>query len=123
MSRIGIRGGLVLAASVVGASIWVSAAQRQDASASRVPVDGDDIGGVVRSDRGPEAGIWVIAETNDTPTKLRKIVVTDDQGRYLLPDLPAKATFSIWTRGYGLVYSTPVRATPGRDRRQHRSAG
>jgi hypothetical protein len=114
MSRIGIRRGLVLAAWVVGASIWVSAAQRQNASTPRVSVDGDDIGGVVRSDRGPEAGIWVIAETNDTPTKLRKIVVTDDQGRYLLPDLPAKAAFSIWTRGYGLVDSTPVRATPGR---------
>jgi hypothetical protein len=56
----------------------------------------------------------VIAETADTPTKLRKIVVTDEQGRYLLPDLPTKATFSIWVRGYGLVDSTPVRAAAGR---------
>ena len=56
----------------------------------------------------------MIAETTDTPTKLRKIVVTDDQGRYLLPDLPAKATFTVWVRGYGLVDSAPVRSQPGR---------
>ena len=57
--------------------------------------------------------MWVIAETTDTPTKLRKIVVTDAQGRYLLPDLPTKATFTIWVRGYGLVDSKPVRSRPG----------
>lgn len=57
----------------------------------------------------------MIAETTDTPTKFRKIVVTDDQGRYLLPDLPGRrATYGVWVRGYGLVDSTPVRATPGR---------
>ena len=38
--------------------------------------------------------------------------MTDDQGRYLLPDLPA-ATYSIWVRGYGLVDSDPVPAEPG----------
>ena len=80
MSGIGVRG-LIVAAVVAGGAMWVSAAQRQDAAAPRVPLDGDDIGGVVRSSRGPEAGVWVIAETSDTPTKLRKIVVTDDQGR------------------------------------------
>ena len=62
--------------------------------------------------KGPEAGVWVIAETTDTPTKLRKIVVTDDKGRYVLPDLP-KANYKIWVRGYGLVDSTPVQSTPG----------
>ena len=82
---------------------------------SQIPIDADDIAGVVRSSRGPEAGVWVIAETTDTPTKFRKIVVTDDQGRYLLPDLPGRrATYRVWVRGYGLVDSTPVRATPGR---------
>src|SRR5262245_12527955 len=40
------------------------------------------ITGTVTGERGPEAGVWVIAETNDLPTKLIKIVVTDDQGRY-----------------------------------------
>ena len=60
-------------------------AARQDPLA----VDKDDLAGVVTSAKGPEAGVWVIAETSDLPTKFAKIVVTDDRGRYLLPDLPA----------------------------------
>ena len=67
-----------------------------------IPIDPDDIGGVVTSARGPEAGVWVIAETTDLPTKFVRIVVTDDQGRYVLPDLP-KASYTVWARGYGLV--------------------
>lgn len=70
--------------------------------ANSVSVDSTDIGGVVTSSKGPEAGVWVIAETNDLPTKYRKIVVTDDLGRYLIPDLP-KATYKVWVRGYGLI--------------------
>ena len=77
-----------------------------------VPLDSDDIGGVVTSTNGPEAGVWVIAETSDLPTGYRKIVVTDDEGQYVLPDLP-EATYSIWVRGYGLVDSSPVASTPG----------
>ena len=98
------------------ASLWLAAQTPTRAvEMSQIRIDADDIAGVVRSARGPEAGVWVIAETTDTPTKFRKIVVTDDQGRYLLPDLPARrATYRIWVRGYGLVDSTPVRATPGR---------
>jgi hypothetical protein len=83
------------------------------AEASRVAVNSDDIGGVVTSSKGPEAGVWVIAETTDLPTKFRKIVVTDDAGRYLLPELP-KATYKVWVRGYGLVDSKAVEATPGK---------
>ncbi len=79
---------------------------------SEVPLDADDVGGVVVGASGPEAGVWVIAETTDLPTLFREIVVTDDQGRYLLPDLPA-ATYRIWVRGYGLVDSEPVDARPG----------
>jgi hypothetical protein len=71
-----------------------------------------DIGGVVTSSKGPEAGAWVIAETTETPTKMAKIVVTDDQGRYLIPDLPT-ADYSVWVRGYGLVDSPKLRAKPG----------
>ena len=56
--------------------------------AAEIKIDGDDIGGVVTSSKGPEAGVWVIAETKDLPTGYRKIVVTDDQGRYVIPDLP-----------------------------------
>jgi hypothetical protein len=76
-------------------------------------IDADDVGGVVRSSKGPEAGVWVIAETKDLPTPYVKIVVTDDQGRYLLPDLP-KASYSVFVRGYGLVDSPRVSATPGK---------
>jgi hypothetical protein len=72
-----------------------------------------DLGGVVTSANGPEAGVWVIAETTDLPTKLAKIVVTDDRGRYVMPDLP-KATYSVWVRGYGLVDSAKVRTAPGK---------
>jgi hypothetical protein len=78
-----------------------------------IRVGSTDLGGVVRSASGPEAGVWVIAETNELPTKFAKIVVTDDQGRYVLPDLP-RAEYSVWVRGYGLIDSPKVRATPGR---------
>jgi hypothetical protein len=78
-----------------------------------VAVDATSIGGVVTGARGPEAGVWVVAETKETPTRLIKIVVTDDQGRYLVPELP-KATYDVWVRGYGLVDSPKVKATPGK---------
>jgi hypothetical protein len=82
-------------------------------SADAVRIDNDDIGGVVTSQKGPEAGVWVIAETTDLPTKYVKIVITDDRGRYLLPDLP-RANYNIWVRGYGLVDSKKVQAAPGK---------
>ena len=78
-----------------------------------VRIDNDDIGGVVTSAKGPEAGVWVIAETTDLPTRFARMVVTDDQGRYVVPDLP-KASYNIWVRGYGLVDSPKVKATPGK---------
>src|SRR6202795_5285681 len=80
--------------------------------AAAIPMNNSDIAGVVMSSKGPEAGVWVIAETKDLGTGYRKIVVTDDQGRYLIPELP-KANYSVWVRGYGLVDSPKVKATPG----------
>ena len=77
-----------------------------------VAVGPTDIGGVVTGPRGPEAGVWVIAETDDLPTRFVRIVVTDDQGRYLIPDLP-KAHYSVWVRGYGLVDSPKSASAPG----------
>jgi hypothetical protein len=77
-----------------------------------VSSNADDIGGVVTSSNGPEAGVWVIAETADLGTRFRKIVVTNDRGQYLLPDLP-EADYKVWVRGYGLVDSQPVDAMPG----------
>src|SRR3954454_3656004 len=88
----------------------VAAAAQQRAT---VAIDSDDIGGVVTSSKGPEAGVWVIAETSDLPTKFARIVVTDDRGRYLIPDLP-KASYKVWVRGYGLVDSPKTRAQPGK---------
>src|SRR3982750_2132636 len=79
---------------------------------TQVRIDADDIGGVVTGAKGPEAGVWVIAETADLPTRFVKIVVTDDQGRYVMPDLP-KANYEIWVRGYGLVDSPKVKGQPG----------
>jgi len=78
-----------------------------------VTIDADDIGGVVTGPGGPEAGVWVIAETTDLGTKFAKMVVTDDQGRYVLPDLP-KAKYKVWVRGYGLVDSAKVDSEPGK---------
>jgi streptogramin lyase len=71
-----------------------------------------DIGGVVAGAKGGEAGVWVIAETTDLPTKFARIVVTNDKGQYLIPDLPL-ANYSVWVRGYGLVDSPKLRARPG----------
>src|SRR3954466_13540582 len=80
--------------------------------AAAVAIDNDDIGGVVTSASGPEAGVWVIAETRDLPVRYIKSVVTDDRGRYVIPDLP-KARYDVWVRGYGLVDSARIQATPG----------
>ena len=71
------------------------------------------ISGVVTGPKGPEAGVWVIAETTELPTRFARIVVTDDRGRYLIPDLP-NVSYSVWVRGYGLVDSPRLRASPGR---------
>ena len=82
-------------------------------ASSRVAIDRDDIGGVVSGPSGAEAGVWVIAEATNLDTKFRKIVVTDDGGHFVVPDLPP-ADYSVWVRGYGLVDSQPVQAVPGR---------
>ena len=84
-------------------------ARQQD---SGIAIDADDLGGVVTSAKGPEAGVWVIAETRDLPTRFIRIVVTDDLGRYVVPDLP-KASYDVWVRGYGLVDSPKVKGGPG----------
>ncbi|HSB68823.1 MAG TPA: carboxypeptidase-like regulatory domain-containing protein [Candidatus Methylomirabilis sp.] len=85
----------------------------QPSTALQVSVAGNDLGGVVTGPDGPEAGVWAIAETTDLPTKFTKIVVTDDRGRYLIPDLP-KARYKVWVRGYGLVDSPKVDGERGK---------
>jgi hypothetical protein len=62
----------------------------------------DYIEGVVSNEsQVPEAGVWVIAETDDLATPYRKIVVTDENGRFVLPELP-DVEYEVWVRGYGL---------------------
>jgi len=101
-----------LIAALAVAGFVLAPTARADAQ-TVVAIDADDIGGVVTGPHGPEAGVWVIAETRDLPTRFAKMVVTDDQGRYVVPDLPA-AKYQLWVRGYGLVDSPKVDAAPGR---------
>jgi hypothetical protein len=70
------------------------------------------ITGVVTSANGPEAGVWVIAETDELQTPFIKIVVTGDAGQFVLPELPV-ATYRVWVRGYGLADSAPIEGRPG----------
>src|SRR5213593_2146196 len=103
-----------VAASVIAVLSVLSAGSVMNLDAqSAVAIDADDIGGVVTGPAGPEAGVWVIAETTDLGTKFAKMVVTDDQGRYVIPDLP-KAKYKVWVRGYGLVDSAKVDSEPGK---------
>jgi hypothetical protein len=99
-------------AGVFAASTTWTHAQQRGAGTGAVAIDADDIGGVVTGAKGPEAGVWVVAETTDTPTRFIRSVVTDDQGRYVVPDLP-RAKYQVFVRGYGLVDSPKVGAAPG----------
>jgi hypothetical protein len=102
-----------LGAAVVGFAAALAFAPAKLSAQVSVAIDADDIGGVVTGPSGPEAGVWVIAETNDLGTRMAKMVVTDDQGRYVIPDLP-KAKYKVWVRGYGLVDSAKVDSEPGK---------
>src|SRR5213592_3776732 len=103
----------VLAATLAAVSTASNETRAQQPASGAVRIDNDDLGGVVTGPKGPEAGVWVIATTTDLPTPFTRIVVTDDQGRYVVPDLPA-ANYLVWVRGYGLVDSPRVRAMPGK---------
>jgi len=103
---------LYLTVAAIGIAALLAAAPAQLGAQTAVAIDNDDIGGVVTGANGPEAGVWVIAETTDLPTRYIKSVVTDDQGRYVIPDLPT-ANYEVWVRGYGLVDSAKMRAKPG----------
>src|SRR5215510_15117253 len=104
--------GLVLAAAL-GGLVGAASMRSLGAQQGQRPAPPQSyITGVVRSGSVPEAGVWVIAETKDLPTPFTKIVVTDDRGRFMLPELP-DATYSVWVRGYGLVDSPKVQRKPG----------
>lgn len=99
----------IAAVASVGLVVGVRAAQQPILRAAQ-----GSITGVVESAKGPEAGVWVIAETTETPTRFHKIVVTTDGGRFALPELP-NVTYNVWVRGYGLADSKPVRLKPGQN--------
>ena len=109
--------GLDLGMVALGIAVLLTASQArlsaQPTSDPAIRIGAGDLGGVVASANGPEAGVWVIAETTDLSTRFAKIVVTDDQGRYVVPDLP-KANYRVWVRGYGLVDSPKVQTAPGK---------
>src|SRR6201996_6159929 len=101
-----------LIAALFASASLIAADGGATATDSAIHIVADSIGGTVTSTKGPEAGVWVIAQTKDLPNAFVKIVVTDDKGRYVLPQLP-KANYKLWVRGYGLIDSDPVQATPG----------
>jgi len=103
---------VVLLLTLIAAAV-VALGARQQAGGTAVAIDDDDIGGVVTGPRGPEAGVWVIAETAELRTPFVRIVVTDDRGRFVVPDLP-KVNYRVWVRGYGLADSAKVAGRPGR---------
>ena len=111
-TNIGSHHAVVMALGLAVLSLAAPAGVRAQQPPS-VSIGPDDVGGTVRDTGGPEAGVWVIAETHDMPTRYIKIVVTDDQGRYVIPGLP-KANYDVWVRGYGLVDSPKVRTAPGK---------
>jgi hypothetical protein len=92
----------------------ITVAAMTPAFAQQVAIDNNDIGGVVTGANGPEAGVWVVAETRDLPTRYIKIAVTDDRGRYVIPDLP-RANYDVWVRGYGLVDSPKQKVALGKN--------
>ena len=104
---------LIFAAPVFLAIVAAPRAQQPPAQPPTVQIDDKAIGGVVTSRFGPEAGVWVIAETRDLGTRFAKMVATDERGRYVIPDLP-KANYRVWVRGYGLVDSEKVASEPGK---------
>ncbi|HVY93144.1 MAG TPA: carboxypeptidase-like regulatory domain-containing protein [Bryobacteraceae bacterium] len=101
-------------AAITAAAFFLASHSNLDAQQNAAPkISTKDIGGTVTSPSGPEAGVWVIAETTGLPTRYIKEVVTNDKGQFVVPDLP-KATYTVWARGYGLVDSPKVTTDPGK---------
>jgi hypothetical protein len=109
----GVYVGIVALGIAVLCTAWPARLHAQQSTDPAIRIGDHDLGGVVTSANGPEAGVWVIAETTDLPTKFAKIVVTDENGRYVMPDLP-QANYSMWVRGYGLIDAPKVQTTPGK---------
>ena len=105
---------VVLASTLLLTSLALAACEEGRPGIVGEAASSEIISGVVQGREGPEPGVWVIAETGDLGTPFTKIVVTDDAGRFVLPELPS-AAYSVWVRGYGLADSDPLAAVPGDD--------
>ena len=68
---------LDLCAAIATATLVAAAvvSSRADEGSPAIDIGDSDLGGVVTGPAGPEAGVWVIAETSDLPTKFAKVVV------------------------------------------------
>lgn len=99
-------------ASTIDQSSATSNQSSSQTAATTAAIADNAIAGTVSSINGPEAGVWVIAETGEFDTFFAKIVVTDDDGNFELPDLP-EASYQVWVRGYGLADSPKTTSQPG----------
>jgi hypothetical protein len=111
--------GLVVAciAGILGACAGQADTQRSGEQ-------GPGVGPTIWAESSPAdtagSGRVVIAETRDLPTPFAKIVVTDERGRYVVPDLPP-ASYRVWVRGYGS--SIRRKSRPPRGRRKSYCGG
>jgi hypothetical protein len=92
------------------AGVATLAAQPALSNPTQATIDNDDIGGTVTSRFGPE-GSGSLQRRRISEPEFAKMVVTDDLGRFVMPDLP-KANYQVWVRGYGLVDSPKTSTSP-----------
>ncbi|HEX5000583.1 MAG TPA: carboxypeptidase-like regulatory domain-containing protein [Terriglobia bacterium] len=112
--RIGtLRAALIALVAVAGVGVYSTDPVFEAATFQQPATGKGNISGTVTSTQGAEGGVWVIAETKELPTNFIKIVVTDNQGKFMVPELPANVTYNVWVRGYGLADSTPVQLKAG----------
>src|SRR6201981_1769579 len=104
--------GKAVFAAALALAIFAAGGRAQQNPAPAGAIDDDDIGGRGTHPVGGGAGVWVVAQTTGLGTRFAKIAVTDERGRYVVPDLP-KAHYQVWVRGYGLVDSPKAAAEPG----------
>ena len=108
---------LIAAGTVAAAGVFVATVLSGQGAAQKSPppdyIEGTVTSGFRTAAKGtPEAGVWVIAVAKPGGKVMRKIVVTDSKGRFVLPEMP-DAKWSVWVRGYGILDSKKTPARPG----------
>jgi streptogramin lyase len=105
--------GLAAIGAAGAAAFAVTAVTGQGVAQKAPPPDYIE-GTVTSGARTPEAGVWVIAEGKPGNKVMRKIVVTNRKGQFVLPEMP-NAQWKVWVRGYGILDSGKTAARPGAD--------